>query len=95
MKFIADSFYIYAEHNTGIYAAELFSEEWKLRTGFLPKMAENAEKANLIFNFNNDLNDKDFFIIDEINSTLRITAKTIRGLIFGYSYFLRKIVFFC
>ncbi len=93
MEFKADSFYVYAEHNTGVYATDLFAEEWKLRTGFLPKTAESVEKANLIFNFNNDLNDKDFFIIDETNNALRITAKTIRGLIFGYSLFLRKTTF--
>ena len=72
------------------FARELFSEEIEIRAGYKP--FEGGEPCvDLVSDAS--VADKDTYIIEQDGSHIRITAQGIRGLIFGYSYFLRKCVF--
>ena len=90
MKFSYSNLNIFAENNASRYAAELFSNEIFERTNVKPGIVESKENAFVAFVADGSIEDKDTFIITESNGTLTVTAKTIRGLIFGYSLFLRK-----
>ncbi len=83
----------YAETETEKQCAMLFSEEWSKRTGVIPVLCDAAEKAHFVFSIDDTIENKDIFIINETENGFVITAKTIRGLIFGYSLFLRKTTF--
>ncbi|MBQ3497616.1 MAG: hypothetical protein IJA87_00660 [Clostridia bacterium] len=72
------------------YARELFSEEIELRAGYKP--FEGGEPCVDLVS-DSSVGDKDTYIIEQDGSHIKITAQGIRGLIFGYSYFLRKCVF--
>lgn len=93
MKFSIKSFSVYALTHAEKYASELFSEELRLRTGSLPLQAISKAEATLCFEICPEICNKDTFTIKETVTGLTICAKTIRGLIFGYSLFLRKAVF--
>ncbi len=72
------------------YASELFAVEIETRAGYKP--FDGGEPCVELI-CSSDVTDKDTYIIEQDGSHLRITAEGIRGLIFGYSYFLRKCVF--
>ena len=93
MKFSYDNLTICAKGKDGQYAAELFSDELFIRTKLRPSIIDISEDAFVTFIIDSSIDNKDFFIISENNGNLTISAKTIRGLIFGYSLFLRKAKF--
>lgn len=74
------------------YAARLFSEQWEKGTGFLPILAEGSS-ADFIFKIDDSINNKDTYIILESPFGFLFYAKSIRGLIYAYSHFLRKTTF--
>ncbi len=86
----------YQFNNLKIYSEEclkelkLFTEEIKLRTGFEPIIENSAEKADIVFLYNNAIENQDTFIIEKKNDTLYFSAQNIRGIIYAYSLFLRK-----
>ncbi len=72
------------------YARELFSEEIEMRAGYKP--FEGGEPCvELVADAS--VADKDSYAIEQDGSHIKITAAGIRGLIYGYSYFLRKCIF--
>lgn len=90
MKFNYDDLIIRAEGETALYAARLFSEELKLRTGTSPEISADAENAFFTFSTSEDFSDKDTFKISKTDCGFEANAETVRGLIFAYSLFLRK-----
>jgi len=77
-------------------AAGLFAEEIKLRTGVLPKIS-NAfiSSPAIVFKLCDEscLPNKDSYLLELDGAALNISAFGIRGLIFGYSFFLRKTIY--
>lgn len=90
MKFNYNSLKILVTSDNALYAAQLFAEEIRLRTGFLPEVSKNTANPSIIFSTDESFVSKDFFTIVKHNDCFTFTAKTIRGLIFAYSLFLRK-----
>lgn len=84
---------LFAQTQTELNAAKLFAAEWEERTGFTPVITENTAEADISFFIDSSIENKDCFVIDCLSNKLKFTAKTIRGLIFGYSLFLRKTTF--
>lgn len=74
-------------------AAELFLKELKARTSLPCKINSADTDFNFIFKTDETLEDKDRYLIEQNGNSLSFCAKTIRGLIFAYSHFLRKSVF--
>ncbi len=93
MKFSYDNLNICAKGKDCLYAAELFSNEIFERTKVKPHIVDISENAFMTLVTDNSVDNKDTFVITENNGNLTVTAKTIRGLIFGYSLFLRKAKF--
>lgn len=87
-------FYIFSETPPSKKAAELFSEEILIRTGKTPVICDDKEKANFIFETDSDIS-KDGYNITVDNSAVTVSASGIRGFIFGFGMFLRKIVPVC
>lgn len=73
-------------------AAKLFSHEIFLRTGNPAEFTADIKKANFIFETDETL-DKDSFRLSLDNGVFTVSAKGIRGLIFGYGRFLRKTLY--
>ena len=71
-------------------AAELFAKEIEMRAGYTP--FECGEPCVELVS-DETVENKDSFFISQSDSRIVITAKGIRGLIYGYSYFLRKCTF--
>ncbi len=93
MTFELDNFCFYARNETECYAAELFSKEIMKRCGITPEISCAANDANIVFKIDSDIINKDTFVISKTKSGLMINGKTIRGLIYGYSLFLKKAKF--
>lgn len=76
-------------------AAGLFAEELLLRTGISPQVSadSNAPAVYLRLIENGLLPNKDSYKLTLDGSALFIEALGLRGLIFGYSYFLRKTIY--
>lgn len=74
-------------------AAELFAKEIRARTGSLPPICMGNEGCTAFFILDHNISDKDTFIITKSGVSYIFRAKTIRGLIFAYSLFLRKSTF--
>ncbi len=87
-------FKIFSETPPSDKAAELFSEEMKIRTGETPLKSKNREKANFIFELDSSIN-RDGYKIDCTKTAVTVYASGIRGFIFGYGMFLRKIIPVC
>ncbi|HZJ78396.1 MAG TPA: hypothetical protein VFD52_06340 [Clostridia bacterium] len=83
---------IVANSDIPLKVAELFAQEILLRTGKKPQILDNAQNPCICFSLCNKdtLKNKDSYLICQDNNKLSITALSIRGLIFGYSLFLRK-----
>ncbi len=81
---------IRADGNGALYAAELFAKEILARTGEIPEINQNTSSTFIHLIIDNTISDKNTFVIVYEQNGLIIRAKTIRGLIFGYSLFLRK-----
>ncbi len=77
------------------YAARLFADEISARTGVTTEaiLSSSGKKPAFTLEFNPDIENKDTFTITFLDGTYTIQAQTIRGLIFGYSLFLRKSLF--
>jgi hypothetical protein len=93
MKNFPVNIYVHTKTETEKQCALLFSEEWAKRTSVMPVLCDTVEKAHFVFSIDDTIENKDSFIIKETENGFTITAKTIRGLIFGYSLFLRKTTF--
>lgn len=78
-------------------AAGLFAEEICLRTGVLPTFSDVPCSPAVSFELCNEtiLPNKDSYRLSLENSVLTISAFGLRGLIFGFSLFLRKTTYEC
>ena len=74
-------------------AAALFAEEMEMRTGSLPAVSDKTGGPCVQFEIceGNNLPGRDSYKLELAWPLLKITAAALRGLIFGFSYFLRKI----
>ncbi len=88
-----EKFKIFAETEQALKAAELFSLEIKDRTGTEPSLCSKDE-ANFLFVANDEIS-RDGYKIDCSKDSVCISASGIRGFIFGFGMFLRKIVPVC
>ena len=93
MKIFPAEISIFASSPAEQKAAQLFSMEWEARTGVSPESASCEDDAHFVFCTDSSIDNKDTFIIDETEMGFCIKANTIRGIIFGYSLFLRKTTF--
>ena len=87
-------FRIFSETPPSKKAAELFSEEIKMRTGEMPVLCDSRKKANFIFEENSEIS-RDSYKIDCSADAVTVCASGIRGFIYGFGMFLRKIVPVC
>ena len=94
MKYNFTNLNIEASGKDALKAATYFAKEIKKRTGkSLPVFEKAPAFPKIIFKTDENIENKDFFNIIQTEGQIIITAKTIRGLIFGYSLFLRKSIF--
>ncbi len=94
MKYNFTSLNIEATGKDAVKAATYFAKEIKKRTGkSLPIFEKAPAFPKLILKTDNTIENKDYFSISQSEGEIVIIAKTIRGLIFGYSLFLRKCTF--
>ena len=92
MKYIFEKLCIIAENDIEVKATEYFKNELKKRNFAISEASPDA--LNVVFKQDEaDLKDNDCYNIIFSNNTLTFSAKTIRGLIFAYSHFLRKCEF--
>lgn len=85
---------IEATGKDAVKAATYFAKEFKKRTGkSLPVFEKAPAFPKIIFRIDERIENKDFFKVQQTEGEIIVTAKTIRGLIFGYSLFLRKCTF--
>ncbi len=90
MKINYPELVISAESEVELFAAELFSKELKKRTDTEITVTGKCDEAFVTFNIDTDIENKDEFTIIKNSCGFKISAKTVRGLIFGYSLLLRK-----
>lgn len=90
MKYDFSFISISAKGEAAQKAAELFAKEIEMRAGYTP--FECGEPCVELVS-DETVENKDSFFISQSDSRIVITAKGIRGLIYGYSYFLRKCTF--
>lgn len=91
MTFSYRNFTIYTDNC--LYGLKLFSDEITIRTGIEPVVVKNPSEAIISLHCDDSICNKDAFRIDCTDGKFTFTAKTIRGIIFAYSLFLRKSVF--
>lgn len=87
-------FRIFSQTADELKAAELFAQEISIRTGKKPELSANREDANFVFETDASLN-RDGYKIDCSSKSIVVFAKGIRGFIYGFGMFLRKIVPVC
>ncbi len=88
-----NKFKISFDSNAAEKAAKLFSEEIKIRTGKNPELTSSE---NSVFAFKTDFEiGRDCYKILCGKNAVTVFASGIRGFIFGYGMFLRKIVSVC
>ena len=85
---------IYSDSNDAQKAAELFSEEIKIRTNDVPDIVAEKESANFRFLTDTKIN-RDGFDITVDDNAVTVCASGIRGFIYGFGMFLRKLVPIC
>jgi len=83
--------YIIAENDAELKAVEYFKAELKKRNATISQ--DRTDALNVIFKQDDTFLNNDCYNIIFNNNTLTFFAKTIRGLIFSYSHFLRKCEF--
>ena len=93
MKYSVTEFIISASDPVTTRAAELFSKELKKRTSLNVVITNEVTPCFVTFKTDETIDDKNLYIIEYTKNGFEITAKTIRGLIFGYSHILRKAKF--
>ena len=87
-------FRIFSKTADGVKAAELFAEEINVRTGKKPENAINCNDANFIFETDSAIS-RDSYKIACSSENVTVFASGIRGFIYGFGMFLRKIVPVC
>ena len=92
MQFIFEKICVIAENDVEVKASGYFINELNKRN---VSIADNSQDAlNILFmQDENSFENNDCYNIIFENNTLTFSAKTIRGLIFAYSHFLRKCEF--
>lgn len=92
MQFIFEKICVIAENDVEVKASGYFINELNKRN---VSIADNSQDAlNIVFmQDENSFENNDCYNIILKNNTLTFSAKTIRGLIFAYSHFLRKCEF--
>ena len=75
-------------------AAELFSEEIRIRTKESPDAVTEKESANFRFLTDSEIHRDGYDIVVDGNS-VTVCASGIRGFIYGFGMFLRKLVPVC
>ncbi len=92
MTFDFTGFSIIAQGEIPLKAAKMFAEEIFDRTGVEPEVLNEGKPPFICLKLSEcgAVSNKDTYIINQDGNSLTITALGIRGLIFGYSYFLRK-----
>lgn len=94
MKYNFTNLNIEAADKDSVKAATYFAKEIKKRTGkSLPIFEKAPAFPKMIFKTDETIENKDYFNIYQTEGEVIVTAKTIRGLIYGYSLFLRKCTF--
>lgn len=93
MEFTVNEFIIRSDNPVTLRAAELFSKELKSRTPLNVTLTDEDIPCFVSFKTDELIDSKDQYIISPARTGFEITAKTIRGLIFGYSHILRKAKF--
>lgn len=93
MKYTFSELNIQATGTQALKAAALLKNELQRRTGKFPEISSDAPSPKFILKTDEKITDKDFYEIVQDEKEIKITAKTVRGLIFGYSLFLRKCLF--
>lgn len=89
MNFIFDNINLVAVSDVELKAAKLFAEEIELRTGKKVCITDTVGECSFIFAIENESDAEDFRI--EHNGTkIKIIAHRLRGLIYGYGFFIRK-----
>lgn len=91
MKYDFSSPAIKAESDKARRAAKLFYKELSLRG--VKEIGKGTASVELEISNDSRLSSTDCYILEQNESHLKIFAKTVRGLIFGYSLFLRKCEF--
>ena len=92
MQFIFEKLYIIAENDVEAQASKYFLIELSKRNICVTE--SSTDSLDIVFKQDkNAFNDNDCYNIILENNTLTFSAKTIRGLIFAYSHFLRKCEF--
>lgn len=86
-------FSVYAADKTAADAIRYFTDEFELRTDTKLSVSSEKDSAALAFFTDGNIACKDTYRITLEKNTICIYAKTIRGLIFGYSLFLRKTIY--
>ena len=89
-----EKFIIFASSDDGKKAAELFADEVILRTGNAPEITDDEGKANFIFRDDGGIC-RDGYGIDCGEKAVILCASGIRGFIFAFGMFLRRIVPVC
>lgn len=87
-------FRIFSQTSDAKKAAELFAEEIKIRTGKKTLDASDKSDANFAFEENKDIG-RDSYEIVCSSQAVTVFASGIRGFIYGFGMFLRKIVSVC
>ena len=88
-----NTFKIFADSEEARKAAELFIEEIKSRTQDTPAFCDKND-ANFIFETNETIC-RDGYKILCSDSSVTVFAKGIRGFIYGFGMFLRRIISVC
>ncbi len=91
MQFIFEKLCIIAENDIEVKASKYFITELNKRIVAITET--KTDILNVVFRQDNNLKDNDCYNIIFSNNILTFSAKTIRGLIFAYSHFLRKCEF--
>ena len=91
MKYDFTNLNIEAIGKDSVKAAAYFAKEIKERTGkSLPVFEKAPAFPKIIFITDRDIDNKDYFEINQTESEIIITAKTVQGLNFRYYMFLKK-----
>lgn len=85
---------VYSDSSDALKATELFSEEIKIRTGDIPEKTEDEAGSNFRFLTNRDI-PRDGYNITVGDEAVTVSASGIRGFVFGFGMFLRRIVSVC
>ena len=87
-------FRIFSKTADEVKAAELFAEEINVRTGKRPEFSADSSTANFIFKTDESVS-RDGYRIVCSSDYVTVFASGIRGFIYGFGMFLRKIVPVC